>query len=112
MHGYSSTVLGTDDFDGVFAIYDYDVYSSKYPTSAFVTRTLGANNATAISQLKLLDNRVDKDDSPTNSKRPEIDSSLGNGGWYYLFNKEEALSASGTTVTSTKSKQILKVWAH
>lgn len=108
LHGYSSTVLGTDDFDGVFAIYDYDVYSSKYPTSAFVTRTLGANNAAAISQLKLLDNRVDSDDSPTNSKRPKIDSSLGNGGWYYLFNKEEALSATGTTVTSTKNKQILK----
>ena len=108
LHGYSSTVLGTDDFDGVFAIYDYDVYSSKYPTSAFDTRTLGANNATAISQLKLLDNRVDSNDSLTNSKRPKIDSSSGNGGWYYLFNKEEALSASGTTVTSTKNKQILK----
>ena len=108
LHGHSSTVLGTDDFDGVFAIYDYDVYSSKYPTSAFVTRTLGANNATAISQLKLLDNRVDKDDSKINEKRPKIDSSSGNGGWYYLFNKEEALSASGTTVTTNKNKQILK----
>lgn len=108
LHGHATSVSAVDDFDGVFAIYDYDVYSSKYPTSAFDTRTLGANNATAISQLKLLDNRVDSDDSPTNSKRPEIDSSLGNGGWYYLFNKEEALSASGTTVTSTKSKQILK----
>lgn len=108
LHGHSSTVLGTDDFDGVFAIYDYDVYSSKYPTSAFVTRTLGANNATAISQLKLLDNRVDSNDSPTNSKRPKIDSSSGNGGWYYLFNKQEALSATGTAETSTKNKQILK----
>lgn len=108
LHGHATSVSAVDDFDGVFAIYDYDVYSSKYPTSAFDTRTLGAHNATAISQLKLLDNRVDSDDSPTNSKRPEIDSSSGNGGWYYLFNKEEALSASGTTVTSTKSKQILK----
>jgi type IV pilus assembly protein PilY1 len=108
LHGYSSTVLGTDDFDGVFAIYDYDVYSSKYPTSAFDTRTLGANSATAISQLKLLDNRVDSNDSLTNSKRPKIDSSSGNGGWYYLFNKEEALSATGTTVTTNKNKQILK----
>ncbi len=91
LHGHSTPVSGVDDFDGVFAIYDYDVYSSKYPTSAFDTRTLGANNATAISQLKLLDNRVDSNDSLTNSKRPKIDSSLGNGGWYYLFNKEEAL---------------------
>lgn len=108
LHGHATPVSGVDDFDGVFAIYDYDVYSSKYPTSAFLTRTLGANNATAISQLKLLDNRVDSNDSLTNSKRPKIDSSSGNGGWYYLFNKEEALSASGTTVTSTKNKQILK----
>lgn len=108
LHGHATSVSGVDDFDGVFAIYDYDVYSSKYPTSAFLTRTLGANNATAISQLKLLDNRVDSNDSLTNSKRPKIDSSSGNGGWYYLFNKEEALSASGTTVTSTKNKQILK----
>lgn len=108
LHGHATSVSGVDDFDGVFAIYDYDVYSSKYPTSAFDTRTLGANNATAISQLKLLDNRVDSNDSLTNSKRPKIDSSSGNGGWYYLFNKEEALSASGSTVTSTKNKQILK----
>lgn len=107
LHGHATEVSGDDDFDGVFAIYDYDVYSSKYPTSAFDTRTLGANNATAISQLKLLDNRVDSNDSPTNSKRPKIDSSSGNGGWYYLFNKEEALSASGTKVTN-KNKQILK----
>lgn len=108
LHGHATPVSGVDDFDGVFAIYDYDVYSSKYPTSAFDTRTLGANNATAISQLKLLDNRVDSNDSLTNSKRPKIDSSLGNGGWYYLFNKEEALSATGTAETSTKNKQILK----
>ena len=108
LHGHATPVSGVDDFDGVFAIYDYDVYSSKYPTSAFDTRTLGANNATAISQLKLLDNRVDSNDSLTNSKRPKIDSSSGNGGWYYLFNKEEALSATGTAETSTKNKQILK----
>jgi type IV pilus assembly protein PilY1 len=108
LHGHATSVSGVDDFDGVFAIYDYDVYSSKYPTSAFDTRTLGANNATAISQLKLLDNRVDKDDSKINEKRPKIDSSSGNGGWYYLFNKEEALSASATTVTTNKNKQILK----
>lgn len=108
LHGHATPVSGVDDFDGVFAIYDYDVYSSKYPTSAFDTRTLGANNATAISQLKLLDNRVDNNDSPTYIKRPKIDSSSGNGGWYYLFNKEEALSATGTAETSTKNKQILK----
>ncbi|MCO8098611.1 hypothetical protein [Acinetobacter indicus] len=108
LHGHATPVSGVDDFDGVFAIYDYDVYSDKYPTSAFVTRTLGANSATAISQLKLLDKRVDNNDSPTNIKRPKIDSSSGNGGWYYLFNKEEALSATGTAETSTKNKQILK----
>ncbi|MEB5928844.1 hypothetical protein [Acinetobacter schindleri] len=108
LHGHATPVSGVDDFDGVFAIYDYDVYSNKYPTSAFVTRTLGANNATAISQLKLLGNRVDSNDSPTNSKRPKIDSSSGNGGWYYLYDKEEALSTTGTTVEIAKSKQVLK----
>lgn len=108
LHGYATTPLANENFDGVFAIYDYDVYADKYPTSAFLTRTLGANNATTKNQLKLIDNRVDADDSLTNTKRPKIDSSSGNGGWYYLFNKEEALSATGTAVTSTKNKQILK----
>ncbi|OOV82919.1 MULTISPECIES: hypothetical protein [unclassified Acinetobacter] len=108
LHGYATTPLANENFDGVFAIYDYDVYADKYPTSAFLTRTLGANNATTKNQLKLIDNRVDADDSLTNTKRPKIDSTSGNGGWYYLYNKEEALSATGTAVTSTKNKQILK----
>lgn len=108
LHGHATPVSGVDDFDGVFAIYDYDVYSDKYPTSAFVTRTLGANSATAISQLKLLDKRVDNNDSPTNIKRPKIDSSSGNGGWYYLYDKEESISPSGASLTTTKSRQILK----
>lgn len=108
LHGYATTPLANENFDGVFAIYDYDAYADKYPTSAFLTRTLGANNATTKDQLKLIDNRVDADDSLTNTKRPKIDSTSGNGGWYYLYNKEEALSATGTAVTSTKNKQILK----
>ena len=107
LHGHATTVSANDNFDGVFAIYDYDVYGGKYPTSAFPTRTLGANNATVINQLKLIDNRVDATDSLTNSKRPKISSS-GNGGWYYLYNKEEAVNSSGSTVTTAKNKQILK----
>src|SRR5690606_4261444 len=27
LHGHATPVSGVDDFDGVFAIYDYDVYS-------------------------------------------------------------------------------------
>ena len=108
LHGYATTPLANENFDGVFAIYDYDVYADKYPTSAFLTRTLGANNATTKNQLKLIVDRVDAADSITNTKRPKIDSTSGNGGWYYLYNKEEALSANGTAVTSTKNKQILK----
>ena len=108
LHGDTTSALTSDDFDGVFALYDYDVYGDKYPSAAFSTRTLGTNTATALSQLKFIDNRIDTADSTTNTKRPKINSTSGNGGWYYLFNKEEALSSTGTNVTNTKNKQILK----
>lgn len=108
LHGHTTSALTSDDFDGVFALYDYDVYGDKYPSAAFSTRTLGTNTATALSQLKFIDNRIDTADSTTNTKRPKINSTSGNGGWYYLFNKEEALSSTGTNVTNTKNKQILK----
>lgn len=108
LHGRTTTASGIDDFDGVFVIYDYDVFSNTYPTTAFVARTLGTNATTAKGELKLLDQRVDVNDSATNSKRPKINPLAGNGGWYYLYNKEESLSATGTTITTTKSKQILK----
>ncbi len=108
LHGYSTTALGTDDFDGIFAIYDYDVYADKYPTTAFVTRSLGANNSTSKNQLKLLDSRIDAADSVTSTKRAKINATEGSGGWYYLYSKEEALGSTGATVTTAKNKQILK----
>ncbi|MCY1203862.1 hypothetical protein D9M72_153670 [compost metagenome] len=108
LHGYSTTALETDGFDGIFAVYDYDAYVDKYPTSAFAARTLGTNTATVKGELKLLDSRIDSADSATNTKRPKISSTVGNGGWYYLYSKEEALSSAGATETTTKTKQILK----
>ena len=108
LHGYSVGALSSDDFDGVFAIYDYDVYGNKYPSTSFSTRTLGTTTATGLNQLKLIDTRVDSEDSATNTKRPKINSATGNGGWYYLYNKEETLSSSGSTVSNAKNKQILK----
>ena len=107
LHGYSVDALSSDDFDGVFAIYDYDAYGNKYPSTPFIARTLGTTTAT-VNQLKLIDTRVDSADSATNTKRPKINSATGNGGWYYLYNKEETLSSSGSTVSNTKTKQILK----
>lgn len=103
LHGHATTVSDVDDFDGVFAIYDYDVYSSKYPTSAFDTRTLGNTSNGGVTKLRLLDTRITDDISSDNSKRPVINKLNGDGGWYYLFNKEENL-----TNTVTKGKQILK----
>lgn len=103
LHGHATEVSGDDDFDGVFAIYDYDVYSSKYPTSAFDTRTLGNTSNGGVTKLRLLDTRITDDISSDNSKRPVINKLNGDGGWYYLFNKEENL-----TNTVTKGKQILK----
>ncbi|MEN8384304.1 hypothetical protein ABFO80_04035 [Acinetobacter towneri] len=103
LHGHATSVSAVDDFDGVFAIYDYDVYSSKYPTSAFDTRTLGNTSNGGVTKLRLLDTRITDDISSDNSKRPVINKLNGDGGWYYLFNKEENL-----TNTVTKGKQILK----
>lgn len=103
LHGHATSVSGVDDFDGVFAIYDYDGYSSKYPTSAFLTRTLGNTSNGGVTKLRLLDTRITDDISSDNSKRPVINKLNGDGGWYYLFNKEENL-----TNTVTKGKQILK----
>lgn len=108
LHGESVSALSSDDFDGVFAVYDYDVYANKYPSQAFATRSLGTNNATALNQLKLLNVRVNSADSSSNSNRATISASAGNGGWYYLFNQEEVLTNTGTTVSNAKAKQILK----
>ncbi|WP_173911725.1 hypothetical protein [Acinetobacter sp. Marseille-Q1618] len=109
LHGHTTNALATEDYDGVFAVYDYDAYANLFPISAFQTRSLGNSTTTAISQLKQIENRVDSSDSVSNAKRPKINSTTGNGGWYYLYSKEEALNATnGAAVTTNKGKQILK----
>lgn len=109
LHGYATPTLATEDHDGIFAVYDYDVYASLFPTGAFPVRSLGSNTSTAINQLKLIESRVDSSDSVNNTQRPKISSTVGNGGWYYLYNKEETINTSnGSTVITTKNKQVLK----
>lgn len=106
MYGKSTSVTTTDGYDGVFVIYDYDNYSTKYPTTAFSTRTLGNTTNGGVSKLRLLDTRMTNDISSGNTKRPVINKEDGDGGWYYLFDKEENLTAS-----VSKGKQILKSFA-
>lgn len=101
-----SETTAADDYDGVFVVYDYDNYSTKYPTTTFGTRTLGNTSNGGVTKLRLLDTRITDDISSDNSKRPVINKINGDGGWYYLFNKEENL-----TNTVTKGKQILKSFA-
>lgn len=106
LYGKNISVTTADDYDGVFVVYDYDNYSTKYPTTTFGTRTLGNTSNGGVTKLRLLDTRITDDISSDNSKRPVINKVNGDGGWYYLFNKEENL-----TNTVTKGKQILKSFA-
>lgn len=92
----SSPLLATSDsphkkdssglqYDGVYAIYDYDVYPStnegRYPSSHMAARTLAATTMTDPSANQL---RYINDATTTTT----IDRDSGWGGWYYLFNKK------------------------
>nr|WP_034280760.1 hypothetical protein [Alkanindiges illinoisensis] len=92
----SSPLLATSDspqkkdpsglqYDGAYAIYDYDVYPStsegRYPSSNMAARTLAATTATDPSATQL---RYINDATTTTT----IDKTSGWGGWYYLFNKK------------------------
>ncbi|WP_347456733.1 hypothetical protein [Acinetobacter thermotolerans] len=112
LYGKTDTVDSSLDYDGVFVIYDYDVYSSKYPTTHIAARTLGTTALGGHTKLRLLEKRVDP--ALASNKKPVIDTDKlkGDGGWYYLFNKEESLgSTAGTSTQTTKAKQILKSFA-
>lgn len=100
MHGKSTTALTGDGFDGVFAIFDYEAYGSAYPKTTPV-RTLDAQKTT--EKLKLIENLIEANEAQRLQKRPTIDATTGDGGWYYLFKKFDPLA-----ITNTHTKQILK----
>src|SRR5690606_5292194 len=107
MYGKSVNAPGNDNYDGVFVVYDYDVFRSKDPNiMANITRKLGTTSLGGHGKLRLLEKRVDA--GLEANKKPLINSNVqnGDGGWYYLFDKEENLTAS-----PSKDKQILKSFA-
>lgn len=106
MNGKTTSADASLNYDGVFVIYDYDVYSNKYPSTNIAARSLGTTALGGHTQLRLLEKRVDL--ATASTKKPVINSSAdkGDGGWYYLLNKEENLLK-----TDDKAKQILKSFA-
>ncbi|WP_257223791.1 MULTISPECIES: PilC/PilY family type IV pilus protein [Acinetobacter] len=107
MYGKSATASTAHTHDGVFVVYDYDVFSHKYPNNnTHNIRTLGTTGLGGHGKLRLLEKRVDA--RLEANKKPVINSNVqnGDGGWYYLFDKEENLTAS-----PLKDKQILKSFA-
>ncbi|MBV7308527.1 hypothetical protein KVY11_07510 [Acinetobacter sp. CWB-G5] len=105
----SSPLLATSDspqkkdptdlqFDGVFAIFDYDVYPStkegRYPTSAIAARSLGSVpvNDTAMDKTKL--RYINGATTAT-----AINKDTGWGGWYYQFDtKIDGSTKKGASV--------------
>lgn len=105
----SSPLLATSDspqkkdptdlqFDGVYAIFDYDVYPStkegRYPTSAIAARSLGGipMNDTAMDKTKL--RYINGATTAT-----AINKDTGWGGWYYQFDtKIDGSTKKGASV--------------
>lgn len=105
----SSPLLATSDspqkkdptglqFDGVYAIFDYDVYPStsegRYPTSHIGARTLGSVpvNDTAMDKTKL--RYINGATTAT-----AINKDTGWGGWYYQFDtKIDGTTKKGASV--------------
>ncbi len=85
-------------FDGAYAIFDYDVYPStaagRYPLSNIAARTLATTTSTTAvtSQLRYVNDAI---------TATTIDKNSGWGGWYYQFNKK----IDGTT---SKTASVIK----
>ena len=89
-------------FDGVYAIYDYDIYANKsnYPTTNKAARTLAASTETTANSTKL--KYINKATAGAT-----INSTTGWGGWYYQFNTK----MNGTETTAAIIKGITDMLA-
>ncbi len=74
------------EYDGVYAVYEYDIYPKGqfYPATVSVAKSLAADDTTSISKLKKLTTLVNSGDTSIGAR---INSSNGWGGWYYQFDK-------------------------
>lgn len=84
-------------YDGVYAIYDYDIHPNGqfYPNTHTAARTLATATTASTGQLKSISSNdiVRSDTDATLVKGAIANSTTGWGGWYYLFNKK--FSATG-----------------
>ncbi len=83
-------------YDGAYAIYDYDIYpnDSYYPTSNMAARGIAAPGAAAsVSTLKYINPDVDA--AVTGA---QINKTSGWGGWYYLFKKKFNNAEAGASI--------------
>lgn len=91
------------EFDGVYAVYDYDVYPStdegRYPSSVMGARKLATVTETiaASTKLKYIN------DSTTGA---QINKTSGWGGWYYLFKKKFNDAEAGASIIKALTNPI------
>lgn len=89
-------------FDGVYAIYDYDIYNNKsnFPTTNKAARTLATETETTSTptKLKYINGAI---------TGATINSTTGWGGWYYQFNTK----MNGTKTTAAVIKGITDMFA-
>lgn len=108
----SSPLLATSDspqkkdpsglqYDGVYAVYDYDVYpnNSYYPSTNLAARTLAAIGATTpgVTKLKYINGAT---------TGATIDKVEGWGGWYYLLNKKFNNSTAAESIIKALTNPI------
>lgn len=87
-------------YDGVYAVYDYDVYpqGSNYPSTNLAARTLAASGASASNtKLKYIN------DAATGAL---IDKDTGWGGWYYQLNKKFNNTSASASIIKALSNML------
>ena len=91
-------------YDGAYAIYDYDIYpnDSYYPATNMAARGVSASGAEAsVATLKYINPDVDA--AVTGAT---VNKTTGWGGWYYLFKKKFDDTEAGASIIKALTNPI------